>query len=165
MASSSPSAAPEPSLRVATFPRRLNALSADTVILILFSIIVFWLLSSGEDSPALRLTLGFLWWGTLLLYEPLMVAWCGGTLGHRLLNLKVVDDRTGGNPGLAKALARFLVKALLGVFSFFSMSVSRRHQAIHDMMTSSTVQIREPARAAPHHYVVVRRPYPPSGSA
>lgn len=151
-----PPVPPGPVPLFATFPRRLNALSTDTVILIVFSIVVFAVLPDGEAHPALRLSLGFLWWGTLLLYEPLMVAWFGGTLGHRLLNLKVVDDRTGANPSVARAVGRFLIKGLLGILSFLTMSFSKRHQALHDMLTSSTVQIRDPAKAAPHQYVVGR---------
>jgi hypothetical protein len=81
-----------------------------------------------------------------------------------LLNLRVVDDNTGGNPGLMKALGRFLIKGLLGVASFVSMSLARRHQALHDMMTRSTVQVRDPSKAAPHHYVLDREPPPPPGT-
>jgi uncharacterized RDD family membrane protein YckC len=157
-------ATPDPEPRYATFPRRLNALSVDALILIVFSVVVFSLLPSGAERPALRLSLAFLWWGTLLLYEPVMVTWFGGTLGHRLLNLRVVDDNTGGNPGLMKALGRFLIKGLLGVASFVSMSFARRHQALHDMMTRSTVQVRDPSKAAPHHYVLDREPPPPPGT-
>lgn len=137
----------------ATFPRRLNALSIDALILIAFSALLFLSLPEGSEHSATRLTLAFVWWGVLLLYEPVMVAWFGGTLGHRLQNLRVVDDSHGGNPHLGKALGRYLLKGILGIISFFSMSFSRRHQALHDMMTRSTVQIRDPSKAAPHHYV------------
>ena len=137
----------------ATFPRRLNALSIDALILMTFSVVLFLLLPEGSEHSATRLTLAFVWWGVLLLYEPVMVAWFGGTMGHRLQNLRVVDDSHGGNPHLGKALGRYLLKGILGTVSFFSMSFSRRHQALHDMMTRSTVQIRDPSKAAPHHYV------------
>ncbi len=78
----------------------------------------------------------------------------GGTLGHRFMNLQVVDNRTGGRVSLLKALARYVVKGLLGVFSFFTMSFSRRHQALHDLVTNSSVRIRNPSRAQPHQYTV-----------
>src|SRR5579862_5974198 len=45
------------------------------------------------------------------LYEPLLVCQFGGTIGHRRVNLRVVDDATNANPGLLKAFARFLLKA------------------------------------------------------
>ena len=70
------------------------------------------------------------------------------------MNLRVVDNRSGGNVSLLKALARLVVKGVLGIFSFFSMNLSRRHQAIHDILTRSSVQIKNPSRAQPHHYTV-----------
>ena len=42
-------------------------------------------------------TLGFLVVITLFLYEPVLVSLAGGTLGHYFTNLRVVDDRHGGN--------------------------------------------------------------------
>src|SRR6266568_1683418 len=138
----------------ANFPGRLNAMSTDLVVLVLFSIAVFTLSSALESSEALRVGLVVLWWLTIFLYEPLFVWLGGGTLGHRLMNLQVVDNRTGGRVSPWKALMRYLVKAFLGVFSFFSMNFSRRHQAIHDLLTNSSVRIRNPTKALPHQYTV-----------
>ena len=72
------------------------------------------------------------------------------------MNLQVVDNGTQGPVSLAKALARFWLKALLGIFSFFTMSFSRRHQAVHDILTNSSVRIRDAAKAPPHHYTLGR---------
>jgi uncharacterized RDD family membrane protein YckC len=80
----------------------------------------------------------------------------GGTIGHRTMNLRVVDNRTAGNVSLPKALARFIVKGLLGILSFFTMNFSRRHHAVHDILTGSSVQIRNPSKAQPHHYTLGR---------
>jgi hypothetical protein len=33
------------------------------------------------------------------------------------------------------------------------MAFTRRHQAFHDRWTSSSVQMRDPVRAKPYHYV------------
>lgn len=140
-------------VQLARFPRRLNAITTDALVLVSFSTLVFLLIPRGDEFPTLRLGLGILWWSVLFLYEPVMIARRGSTLGHQAFNLKVVDDRTGGNPGFAKALVRLPLKSLLGVFSFLSMSFSRRHQALHDMITSTTVQIRDPSRALPQHFV------------
>lgn len=140
-------------LQLARFPRRLNALTTDSVVLIVFSLLLFLLVPQGEESPILRRVLGMLWLGGILLYEPVMIAWCGSTLGHLAFNLKVVDDRTGGNPSFPRALARLPLKAILGLFTFLTMSLSKRHQAFHDMMTDTTVQIRDPSKALPQHFV------------
>lgn len=142
--------------RYARFPRRLNALSTDSVLLSVVTFVAFALAPQDDGSPLLRSTLAIVWWSALLFYEPVTVAWLGGTLGHRLLNLRVVDDHSGGNIGLWKAVLRFWIKALLGVLSFLTLSWTRRHQALHDVLTRSTVQFRDPSRAEPHHYVLGR---------
>ena len=140
----------------ATFARRVNAISLDALILFGFTVLTFAMVPAVETIAILRVGIVILWWAVLLFYDPLLVWRFGGTFGHRLLNLRVVDDRTGGNVGFGKAIGRTFVKGLLGLFTFLSMSLSRRHRAIHDIVTSSSVQIRDPARARPHHYVTER---------
>ena len=140
----------------ANFPRRLDALSVDSVVLVAFSLLVFVVLAPLlENLTAARVGLVICWWVTLFLYEPVLV-WRGGTIGHRIMNLRVVDNRTQRNVSLPKAVARFGLKALLGILSFFTMNFSRRHQAAHDILTNSSVQIRNATKAQPHHYTVGR---------
>src|SRR5262245_8200181 len=88
---------------------------------------------------------------TWLFYEQLLVSMTGGTIGHYLCNMRVVDDR-GGNVGFVKAIARVGIKSLLGWYSFLGMAMTSRHQAVHDLLTQSTVQIRDLAQAEPHHF-------------
>jgi uncharacterized RDD family membrane protein YckC len=160
-----PSMEPVPQAPFATLPRRLNALTADSVILIGFSAAVIMFQPAVEGIVVLRLVWAAVWWGTLIFYEPVMVALLGGTLGHRALNLRVVDDRTGGNPSLSKAIGRLPLKVLLGGFSFLFMSFTNRHQALHDLVTSTTVQIRNISKAKPHHFVWGPPPSPPTVAA
>jgi uncharacterized RDD family membrane protein YckC len=141
----------------ANFPRRLDVLSLDTVVLVAFSILVFVVLMPLlEHLDPARIGLVIAWWSAMFLYEPVLVWRLGGTLGHRAMNLQVVDNRTQGNISLPKSIARFAVKGLLGILSFFTMSFSRRHQAIHDILTNSSVRIRNPDKAEPHHYTLGR---------
>ena len=140
----------------ANFPRRLNAISLDTVVLIASSALIFFVGSVFERVAAVRISLGIFWWFLLLFYEPLLVWRLGGTVGHRAMNLRVADNRTEGNVSLLKALARFWIKVFLGVFSFLTMNFSRRHQAVHDIVTNSSVRIRNTAKARPEHYTVGR---------
>jgi uncharacterized RDD family membrane protein YckC len=140
----------------ANFPRRLNAISVDTVVLVVFSVFVFTLASYIERVDVARITLVIAWWAVLLLYEPVLVWRLGGTVGHRAMNLRVVDNRTEGNVSLFKALARFVIKGLLGTFSFLTMNFSRRHQALHDIVTKSSVRIRDATKARPEHYTLGR---------
>jgi uncharacterized RDD family membrane protein YckC len=140
----------------ANFPRRLNALSLDTVVLLASSAFILFVASIFERVDTVRITLVILWWLLLLFYEPLLVWRLGGTIGHRAMNLRVVDNRKEGNVSLLKALARFWVKTFLGIFSFLTMSFSRRHQAVHDIVTNSSVRIKNMAKARPEHYTLGR---------
>jgi len=45
-----------------------------------------------------------------------------------------------------------IIKAVLSWYSFISMAAASKHQAVHDLLTRSTVQIRDPAKALPSHY-------------
>ena len=135
----------------ARFSRRLQGLVIDWILfLLLMAGTLFVIIALKSDSDGRYL--GFAAIGIALLYEPLLVSLTGSTIGHYLTNLRVVDDRTKGNVSFAKALARFVIKSLLGWYSFISMGATRRHQAVHDLLTFSTVQIRDPAKASPHHY-------------
>jgi uncharacterized RDD family membrane protein YckC len=92
----------------------------------------------------------------LISYEPFMVWRFGGTLGHMRYNLRVVSDKTGQNPSLVGSLARWFVKGLLGILSFFFMALTQRHQALHDALSRTTVQVREASSADPDHFVLAR---------
>ena len=138
----------------ANFPSRLNALTIDSLVLIGITICIFTTASFLERQPTMRVGLAISWWLILFLYEPICVSRFGGTVGHRLMNLQVVDNRTRGPVSPSKAFARYLVKVSFGVFSFLTMSFTRRHQAIHDLMTNSSVRIRNVSKARPHQYTV-----------
>ena len=138
----------------ATFPRRLNALSIDTVVVSACAAGLFALMTLLAPYPPVPGILLVLLIVGAVLYEPVQVAYYGGTIGHRLMNLRVVDDVTGGRPRLLQAFLRTICKGFLGIFAFLTMGPSRRHRAVHDMFTGTTVQIRDHERAQPHHYVV-----------
>ncbi|WP_050031579.1 RDD family protein [Bradyrhizobium sp. LTSP857] len=152
MASDAPTLTPGP--RYARFSRRLKAILLDWMLamVLLFGALA---VASNAQSDALARTLGVSVVVILLLYEPILVWRTGGTLGHAWTNLRVVDDR-GGHLSFAKALARFAIKSLLGWYSFLTMAATRRNQAIHDLLTHSTVQIRDPAKANPGQFITER---------
>lgn len=108
------------------------------------------------ESDRFSRQLGFAVAGLLLLYEPVLVWLTGSSVGHYLTNLRVVDHRTGGNVSFLKALARFVIKTLLGWYSLITMATTRRHQAVHDLLTGSTVQIRDTAKARSSHHAPER---------
>ncbi|MDD1537450.1 MULTISPECIES: RDD family protein [unclassified Bradyrhizobium] len=139
----------------ARFSRRFRAVLVDWMLAtaLLFGALT---IASHVASDALGRGLGIAVVVILLLYEPVLVWRIGGTLGHIWTNLRVVDDR-GGNPSFAKALARFAIKSILGWYSFVVIAATRRNQTVHDLVTHSTVQIRDPAKAKPGQFITERR--------
>ena len=143
-----------PAPRYARFSRRFRGIVLDWIIamVILFGAL---LIAVSIQNNNFSRALGILVVMTLLLYEPVLVSLTGGTVGHYVCNLRVVDDR-GGNVSFLKACARVVIKGLLGWYSFVILMATRRNQAVHDLITRSTVQIRDPAKALPGQYVTER---------
>jgi uncharacterized RDD family membrane protein YckC len=154
-----PPLSPEP--RYARFSRRLRAMLIDWVFAVFVLFGALLAAASLRDDHLAR-ALGVMVVLVLVLYEPVLVSVSGGTLGHHWTNLRVVDDRDGGHVSFLKAVARSVLKTLLGWYSFLTMAATRRNQAVHDLLTRSTVQIRDPAGALPHHYVTARTLLPDS---
>jgi uncharacterized RDD family membrane protein YckC len=136
----------------ARFMPRLRALYIDAIIMMVVGFGVLFVAVTLRSDNIARV-LGFTIVASWLLYEPLLVSFAGGTIGHRRTNLRVVDDRTQGNVGLLKSFARTIIKAALGWVSFITMLTTRRSQAMHDLLTRSTVQVRDLAAAGPNLYV------------
>src|ERR1700722_12552473 len=141
--------------RYARFSRRLRGIILDWVIASIASFGAIWIAIIIRDDTFSR-TLGIVVVIALLLYEPVLVSFTGGTLGHYFTNLRVVDDRDGGNVSFLKACLRALIKGLLGWYSFIILAATRRNQAIPDFLTRSTVQIRDAAKASPDQYITER---------
>ncbi len=137
------------------FARRLQGLLIDSIILT-STIPAALMIAVAFESEHVARFLGLAVVITWLLYEPLMVSMTGSTIGHYVCNLRVVDNRRGGNVSFGKAIVRMVIKTILGLFSFLSMTVASRHQAIHDLLTGSTVQIRNLEKAKTHHFAFER---------
>ena len=84
-----------------------------------------------------------LMFGLFFVYEPLFIWRRAATIGHAKNHL-VVADATGRTPGLGQAFARYFIKLVLGLPSFVTMALSRKHQAVHDVLTRTTVQLSPP---------------------
>jgi len=139
----------------ARFSRRLRGIFIDwalTLVVVFGALMIASSLRNDDASRALGVAVVVI----LVLYEPVLVSRTGGTVGHHLTNLRVVDDVTGGNVGFLKAVARVVVKGLLGWYSFLSMALTRRNQAIHDFVTGSTVQVRDREKALSGQFITER---------
>jgi uncharacterized RDD family membrane protein YckC len=133
----------------------VRAFVIDWIIIVLLLVAVLFAAVSA-DSDRIGRILGFTFVAVWLLYEPVLVSLTGSTVGHYLCNLRVVDDKTHGNVSFLKAVARLVIKTVLGLYSFITMATTLRHQAVHDLVTRSTVQIRDRSRAIPAQYVSER---------
>lgn len=141
--------------RYARFSRRFRGIMLDWMIamVILFGAVMLAIVVQNDNFSR---ALGVLVIAVLMLYEPVLVSFTGSTLGHYFTNLRVVDERSGGNVSFLKACARVAIKSVLGLYSFVILAATRRNQAVHDLLTKSTVQIRDIAKASPGQYVSER---------
>jgi uncharacterized RDD family membrane protein YckC len=137
----------------ARFGARLRAMLVDLATLMgAFVLVVIAIDVVGSDTLSNLLLPSLI--ATFLLYDPLMVSRLGGTIGHRSANLRVVDTQSGLRVGILRAFVRFVLKTGLGAPSFVFMAMTRRHQALHDVITRSVVVIHSQTHARRHDYVL-----------
>ena len=127
--------------RYATFSRRFRALLTDGVLIVLGIVLTIIAADATGRIPGSGVVAWFVMFSLFFLYEPLLVWRRGATIGHSMNHLAVVADGTGRPPGFVRAFARYFIKLLLGLPSFVTMLLSRRHQAVHDLLTRTTVQL------------------------
>lgn len=97
---------------------------------------------SGISHPLAKLVLAMM---PILVLEPGLVAFTGGTVGHHLVGVRVMQAGGTGNIGILAAALRFVVKLLLGGLSFVFILTTRRHQAVHDLVAGSRVVLKDAA--------------------
>ena len=126
----------------------MRAALTDSVLFGVGLLVLLLLVDALHTPGGVALPLFYAWVVAALVYEPVFVSWRGATIGHTLNNLIVRDRRTGRPPTLLRAIVRTLIKSLLGLVSFVAMSLTRRHQALHDLATDTIVEIADPDRAS-----------------
>jgi uncharacterized RDD family membrane protein YckC len=160
------SATPTPPTRYyARVSRRVQATLIDGGLFIASPAILLLLASLTDGSPFAVRVLTTAWLASFFLYEPVLVSLRGATIGHAWANIRIVDARTGGRPPFWRAFVRFLVKMVLGVFSFACVVCTRRHQAAHDLAAGTTVEVRRLWRMLPGDYLTERIPDPTEEAA
>lgn len=127
------------------YPRLLRRVRAALIDSVVFTaILLAWFFSFGllEDAHvAFKISLLT---AAYLAVEPGLVSMTGGTIGHHVMGLRVRDAEADEPIGFFRATIRGLARSLLGLFSLLFMFVTRRHQAIHDYLSRSTVVIEHP---------------------
>ena len=96
----------------ARFTRRIQGVFIDAIIFMVILAAALLLAVSFASDHVARI-LGATVVVTWLFYEPLLVSLTGGTIGHYLCNMRVVDDR-GASVSFIEAFARMIIKSLLG---------------------------------------------------
>ncbi len=122
--------------------RRIRAVLIDEVVL-LAALIVWWFTIGVVEawSPVAKIGSLFL---VFLTIDPVLVAYTGGTVGHHLMGLKVRDARRDSKVNLLVATARGFLRYFLGALSLVFIILTRRHQALHDLWTQTTVVLNSP---------------------
>ena len=116
--------------------KRFQSLIIDQVFIILCMVVFSQLLSNTneESTGALR---GFLLFGLFFLYEPFCMAF-GCSIGNYVAGIRV---RKFGEEemriNIFQSYLRFIVKILLGIISFFTVTSNKYKRAIHDMAAGS----------------------------
>lgn len=133
------------------YPRLLRRVRAFLIDSVLFIIVFYtWMLTLpafGEYPFLIKFVALLL---PIIIIEPGLVAFTGGTPGHHIMGLRIRDASRDENIGILRATARAIVRMFLGWLSFIFVLVTRRHQALHDFFTSTVVVLRRPESLPVH---------------
>ena len=130
-------------LRAARFSDRFVAYLLDVVPFAVGSTATVWALLgplAKDPTPELLALVGASW-ATLLFAYQLFGNVSGGTIGKRLMGLRLVA-RDGGAPNFTRSLVRALVWLLgtpLASFGFLVALFNRENRALHDYMSGTVV--------------------------
>jgi len=115
---------------------RIKAFFIDLLILLLVFATVSILIDMIGNVPST--VKGFIAVFMLYLYDPILTSFTGGTIGHKLMKLKIKQlQDPEKNISLLAALFRFLIKGMLGWLSFFTVTGNVNKRAIHDLASGS----------------------------
>lgn len=121
--------------------RRIQALLIDSLILSLIFILSVALVSYlNLESELANVAIAFL---PTILVEPLLVSIRGGTIGHYFLGLRVRRTSSDHKLNIFVAIFRTIVKAIFGTISLVSVLTTKKHQAIHDLISNSLVVLND----------------------
>ncbi|HET6558368.1 MAG TPA: RDD family protein [Prolixibacteraceae bacterium] len=117
---------------------RVKAIVTDSVVIILFIMIITYVFSLFDSVPDKAKMIAFVF--VFVLYDPLFTSIFGGTIGHMLLGLRVKrgSDQMK-NILFPLAIVRYIVKASLGIISLITVSGNKNGKAIHDYLVGSVV--------------------------
>lgn len=128
--------------------RRVYAAFVDGLLLVLGMVLSVVLAGPHNPPPWVYFSLCAL----VSLIEPVLVSFTGGSIGHHIFGIKVIDQSSGNHIGVVRSLVRTILRFMLGVFSLFFIHTTKRYQALHDLATKSLVIIRNTSSLPARHY-------------
>jgi uncharacterized RDD family membrane protein YckC len=140
-------------LRAARFSDRFVAYLLDGLAFMAGSVGTVWVLLGPLEkapTPELLALVGAAW-VTLIFGYQLVGNMTGGTLGKRLLGLRVIARDEGGAPGFGRALVRalvWLVGSTGANFGFLVALLNRENRTLHDYASGTVVvEVYQKSRA------------------
>ena len=117
---------------------RVKAVVTDSIVIVIFMIIVTYTFSIFENVPDNARIIAFVF--IFFLYDPIFTSVFGGTIGHMMFGIRVKREKNQQkNILFPLAIIRFSVKALLGWISLLTVSGNKKRKAIHDSLVGSVV--------------------------
>jgi uncharacterized RDD family membrane protein YckC len=144
-------------LNAVAYPRLIKRVRAVLIDSVLVPVAAFGMLILGDtlgvSHPFGKVMLILV---PILILEPGLVAFTGGTVGHHLLRIRVTRTDSTRNINIFAATVRFVVKLLLGWLSFIFVLTTAKHQAVHDLIARSVV-VHKDATGLPAYDVLAER--------
>jgi uncharacterized RDD family membrane protein YckC len=127
-----------------TLLKRAQSIFIDSILMVLLMFVAGWLFDkySGDNNENDALFRAIAFVGIWAVYEPLSQT-LGCTLGNYLMKIRVrknLDENKRVN--IFQAYARFVIRVLLGWFSFITIGFNEKRRAIHDLV-SGTVMVEK----------------------
>ena len=117
---------------------RVKAATIDSIVIVIFMIVITDVFSLLEVVPNNARIIAFIF--IFILYDPILTSFFGGTLGHKVIGIRVkIENNESKNILLHKAIIRFIIKISLGWISLITVSQNKKRKAIHDKIAGSVV--------------------------
>ena len=117
--------------------RRIKALLYDGLALAGGLFITIFLVTALKLQPPLIESVLIIF--IVISIEPFFISITGSSIGHHIVGLRVRRSKTDKRLNIFFSYLRFMTKLPLGIISFFLVLTTRKHQAFHDLVSSSIV--------------------------
>ena len=120
-----------------SFFKRIIAMSIDSTIIAITFLTLIAFVSEFEINN-IYIKVGALILPFIIL-EPVLISLTSGTIGHHLLKIRVLNNKTNKNLNLFLSILRFIVKMFFGWLSFLFILITNKKRALHDLASNSVV--------------------------